>query len=234
MQIVQLNLFECKRCRICGEQKPFTDFHKRKDSPDGYRNDCITCHYMRCKVYANENREKVREIGRRWAAKKYQTDPEYREYSKDNYKEWYKNNRDYALTKAKEYRDKPGFKDRRREYDKGRVEHHRFMRRKWRKENRERYLLNKHRRRAAERSANGSYTVEQWRELLALCGDKCLSCGKTERITVDHIVPVSQGGSNQIDNVQPLCFWCNSGKRDKTIDYRSQEVKTWATNQSAS
>lgn len=32
-----------KNCGLCGTDKPLTEFYKRKDSPDGYRNDCKQC-----------------------------------------------------------------------------------------------------------------------------------------------------------------------------------------------
>ena len=46
-------------------------------------------------------------------------------------------------------------------------------------------------------------------------GYKCLFCGcsaKQVQLEVDHIVPFSQGGSNDPRNLQTLCFDCNRGK----------------------
>ena len=46
-------------------------------------------------------------------------------------------------------------------------------------------------------------------------GDVCCHCGSVEALTIDHIIPVSRGGSDDISNLQTLCKSCNSRKRDK-------------------
>lgn len=43
----------------------------------------------------------------------------------------------------------------------------------------------------------------------------CGATGKTAQLVIDHIVPVSKGGKTEMENLQTLCFRCNSGKRDK-------------------
>ena len=57
-------------------------------------------------------------------------------------------------------------------------------------------------------------------EVFDLYGEKCLKCGSTKNIQLDHIVPVKKGGSNEIDNLQPLCNVCNASKGTKIEDYR--------------
>jgi 5-methylcytosine-specific restriction endonuclease McrA len=66
----------------------------------------------------------------------------------------------------------------------------------------------------------GSYTIEQWQKVCDHYGEKCLCCGSVEVLTVDHVKPVSCGGSSNIDNLQPICFSCNASKQNKHIDYR--------------
>lgn len=44
---------------------------------------------------------------------------------------------------------------------------------------------------------------------------RCRICKATGvELEVDHIVPVAEGGSDALDNLQTLCFRCNRGKRD--------------------
>lgn len=61
-------------------------------------------------------------------------------------------------------------------------------------------------------------------EVLSAANGKCALCGKgkdEEPLEVDHIVPRSKGGTNDISNLQALCRTCNRGKsnRDDT-DFR--------------
>jgi 5-methylcytosine-specific restriction endonuclease McrA len=65
---------------------------------------------------------------------------------------------------------------------------------------------------ARRRGAIGNFTAEQWSAKCAEFGGKCAHCGATERLEIDHIKPIALGGTNTIDNVQPLCRHCNSSK----------------------
>ena len=47
-------------------------------------------------------------------------------------------------------------------------------------------------------------------------GGCCLRCGTTEDLTLDHIVPWSLGGSDDISNLQTLCRRCNASKGART------------------
>jgi 5-methylcytosine-specific restriction endonuclease McrA len=72
----------------------------------------------------------------------------------------------------------------------------------------------------------GSFSQKEWDALKSEYEYTCLCCLKREpkiKFTVDHVVPIARGGSNTIENIQPLCMPCNAKKHDKIIDYRS----TW-------
>jgi 5-methylcytosine-specific restriction endonuclease McrA len=72
------------------------------------------------------------------------------------------------------------------------------------------------------KKVGGKITIQQWEELKKQYNYTCPNCGRKEpeiKLTIDHIVPISQGGKNTIDNIQPLCKECNSKKLTKIIKY---------------
>lgn len=43
---------------------------------------------------------------------------------------------------------------------------------------------------------------------------KCVVCGSTERLEIDHKTPISRGGTGEIENLQTLCRSHNRQKKD--------------------
>lgn len=70
--------------------------------------------------------------------------------------------------------------------------------------------------RSFRRQVLGSHTLDQWEEKLRVHCYQCFACGSTERLTRDHIIPVTKGGTNDIANIQPLCLSCNARKGNRT------------------
>lgn len=69
-----------------------------------------------------------------------------------------------------------------------------------------------HRRKARLVGNGGNHTVAEWNGLKEKHGNECVACGEIKLLTKDHIIPISQGGTNDISNIQPLCQSCNSKK----------------------
>ena len=73
----------------------------------------------------------------------------------------------------------------------------------------------------------GSHTFEEWEKLKKKYDYTCPCCKekepfknqKTKTLTEDHIIPLSKGGSENIENIQPLCRKCNNKKYTKIIKY---------------
>jgi 5-methylcytosine-specific restriction endonuclease McrA len=86
----------------------------------------------------------------------------------------------------------------------------------------ESYKTNARLRRARMLGASGSFTSGEWRALVAKGSGRCLCCGRTDVTLVrDHVKPLSKGGSNSIDNIQPLCSTCNGRKGKRDWDWRA-------------
>lgn len=92
----------------------------------------------------------------------------------------------------------------------------------WQKKNPEKLLHGNHVRRARNKQVPGSHTISEWKTVCAKFRNRCVRCGATGKLTRDHIIPVTnQHCSNDISNIQPLCFSCNSSKGNRhSADYR--------------
>ena len=84
--------------------------------------------------------------------------------------------------------------------------------------------------RMAEARNRGTHTSEHWGALLAFCGKQCLRCGDVNRLVKDHIIPIYQGGSDGLENIQPLCAKCNSSKGRENLDFRPTNWRECLTN----
>ena len=92
----------------------------------------------------------------------------------------------------------------------------------WSKDREERKRFLNARRRALKKGAEGSHTQGEWELLKIQYGFTCPCCGKKEpeiKLTEDHIIPLAKGGSDYIENIQPLCGSCNYKKYTKIIKF---------------
>ena len=99
---------------------------------------------------------------------------------------------------------------------KERIEKQKDNHRQYVLDHREQYNAYSHRRRASECGAAGSvYTLAvHITQRCQMFGGRCWLCGG-EAIAVDHVKPISKGGSHYPSNLRPACMSCNSSKLAK-------------------
>jgi len=148
--------------------------------------------------------DKARATRRAWYHRKIQ-DPEFKETQREYHRKW---ERSPSGKKYRhEYAQRIEVKERMKVY-----------RRKWEEGNGYQKKLLKNRIHWQRRRAAGKLTREQWEQVLDEWNHKCAYCGTaSDNLTIDHIIPIAKGGTNDPKNLAPACRSCNSRKRDQLI-----------------
>lgn len=228
-----------KRCSMCTEVKDFKDFSKSNVIKDGHQGYCKQCskQYRNIKglnkgVGRGRPRKTTRVCTRCDKEKNIREFKNYyfciqctknrghvKRYTEEEIKERRKESSRRCNQKHKEQR-----KATRKKYM------HTERGKKLRTEQARKYRSTsngiaveksiKHRRRARKKSG-GVFTAKEWKSLIEQYNHTCLCCKRSNvKLTPDHIKPLALGGSNNIDNIQPLCLECNVKKGVTEVDYR--------------
>lgn len=65
--------------------------------------------------------------------------------------------------------------------------------------------------------SQGNLTSEQWQNACLAFALSCAYCGKEDKLTMDHVTPISQGGTTTLGNIIPACQSCNSSKGNRDL-----------------
>jgi 5-methylcytosine-specific restriction endonuclease McrA len=197
-----------KRCSGCELTQPVANFSKNGRARDGLQVHCKTCQAETQRAYRARRPEKMRELGRNQMRRRREADPEAeREYMRKwraanpdkvraSKKAWNAANYEKvrAAANAANARYKAAHPEKRREGD----------------------LLRRARKVAA---SVGEVDLEAlWVAQAGACGlcghdlDPGLAWPEPKSPSVDHIIPLSRGGTHAQGNLQWACLDCNLSK----------------------
>lgn len=211
-----------KTCSRCDSYGPFNKDRSRKDGLSSY---CRECTKKSQADFRANNPEKMRMYDR----KSYVAHREERIAKK---RAWQKDNRDKVIVwkrawearnpgKMRAIRQKKMSKDQERAREIYRTDHSKRIEvlernREWRKRNPECTRMIGQRKRSRARCARGFASSYQLRQRIALFGGMCAYCATRKYEHLDHVIAISNGGTNWPSNIRPACSTCNLRKGTKT------------------
>lgn len=212
-----------KSCSKCGEEFPETPEHFSRHGA-GLRPDCKACQKARNAARYQANRDTILEQNRAWlktnSDKKRQKDKEWRSANPDRVKAAQRRHRvrtrDKSAAYARQWRaaNREHCRSYEREYRGENREKIREQQAKARAENPQRFRAYNTNRRAMQLAAGGTYSAADIERLYAEQGGLCRWCSEplSDGFEIDHVIPLSRGGSNSPDNLAVTCIHCNRRK----------------------
>lgn len=182
-----------KKCTKCGETKSATEFARQKKGRDGLQSYCKVCNA----AYYAANRDRYIEKSRAYSSVN-------RERATERVRAWRAANPERSVEYGVAYRAA----NRKRIAESVRA---------WAIAHPEKHAAKERRRRASKLSAEGSHTAADVTAQYARQNGRCYYCHAKvgDKYHVDHVVPLSRGGSDDPSNLVIACPTCNLRKHDK-------------------
>ena len=196
-------------CIDCGSVIPGTTTN-RKRCPE-----CkATASRKRTRMFKKEHAAEVRKANNEYYKRIRSECPERVKELGLRFKQWYEKNKEYCRDQARKYRqDHPEHREKKRQYEKDHPEIKR---------------ASETRRRALKHNAYGFHTRDEFHILCESTGWQCSYCGGSltkKTASEDHIIALSRGGSDSIENIAPACAGCNRRKNAKSAKEYSEYLR---------
>lgn len=235
-----------KKCIKCNELKRLDYFPKRKDSLNGYRNECKECRSEYFKNYRKNPPEKEIFIkGERRCSGCKITKPlnnfhkgkrtpdghkaqckecrnaKNKKHKKENpeyYKKWREDNKEHLIKYSRTYysKNKELLNTKNKKYTNYNKEKIRKRKKKWYEKNKDRVMAAKRRRRARKIDVNENYSLLDRQITMEVFAHCCFNCSSKENLCIDHHRPLIDGNPLSLNNAVVLCKTCNSSKSTKS------------------
>lgn len=196
---------ECALCSKCARFLPLKSYYKKSSTVDKLTSQCKVC----IKEYEQNNKEQI---------KQYQSN--YRGLNQEKLKNY---NKEWVKKQGEGYRS---------EYFAKYREDHKESYSTWYKEHfkkpeaKEKYRKNCIARRARKKENGGTLTEHNWVECLSFFDFKDAYTGlELEVASMDHIIPLINGGRHSRNNIVPCENSINKSKNNTILEkwYRKQE-----------
>lgn len=218
-------MMEMRRCTKCGEEKPATReyFNVDKSRSDGFKSHCKEC----IKRHYQENADRINERQRRY----YQENAEriiegQLRYQQENAEKIRARKKNYQQANAEKRKasarnhyqaNRARILERMRFHYRANAEKILARHSRYQQENRELRRVHHQNRRARRKRAPGSFTPQDVQHQYNMQRGCCYWCGAAveDNYHVDHVIPLSRGGTNYPDNIVIACPTCNTSRGAK-------------------
>jgi 5-methylcytosine-specific restriction endonuclease McrA len=198
---------DAKLCCRCRKVRNVNEFGKRSSARDGLMSYCRGCKSQEDKQYLIEYGQLIN--GRR-RTRRHNNLPDKERRNAYEKEKYHNGAKDVILVRKRRWyynnKDRPSVKHQSRNYG-----------RKYP----EKIIAFQQRRRAVKNNVGGSFSASDWRNLIK-ASPVCHWCKKrwTRKLrpTHDHVVALSNGGMNTLENSVCSCLSCNSRKSNQRIN----------------